>query len=94
MNTFYKTFLAILYFNPLWIARHMLFILIFTQRINELSWNILVVAFWSFLVNIPISITGNYVIQNMVPLKYRFPASATFSALLAVYYAMSMVWFA
>ena len=92
-SSFYKTFLAMLYFNPIWIARHMFFIILFSQKPESLSWGIFLTATWSFLFNIPISIIGNYIIQNPVPLKWRFAVSATFSSLLAIYYAMSMVWF-
>ena len=93
VNSIIKTLLAMLYFNPLWIARHMFFIILFSQKMESLSWGLLLIATWSFLVNIPISIAGNYIIQNLVPLRWRFAVSATFSSLLAIYYAMSMVWF-
>lgn len=93
VNSIYKTLLAMFYFNPLWIARHMFFIIVFSQKMESLSWGLLLIATWSFLINIPISLAGNYIIQNPVPLRWRFAVSATFSSLLAIYYAMSMVWF-
>jgi len=92
-QTLIKTLLAISYFNPLWIARHLLFIKIFTGTLNTLGWDILAVSGWSFLVNIPISFIANYLIQNVVKLKWRFLASAIFSSLMAIYYAMSFVLF-
>ena len=89
----YKTTLAILYFNPLWIARHLFFIMLFSGKIDEVSWDILRIGLISFLVNIPISFTANYLIQNKMPPHWRFMASAIFSALMAIYYALSMVIF-
>ena len=66
--SFYKTALAILYFNPLWIVRHLFFIMLFSGKFNEISWDLFRISLVSFLVNIPISITANYLIQNkMLP---------------------------
>ncbi|WP_221267549.1 hypothetical protein [Lacinutrix iliipiscaria] len=87
--TLSKTLLAILYFNPLWIARHLLFIKLFSGQFESIGFNLLEIAFWSFLVNIPISFIANYIIQNKFKLKWRFMASAIFSALMAIYYALS-----
>ncbi len=84
-----KTLLAILYFNPLWIARHLFFIKLFSLKYDSLNLSLLEIAFWSFLVNIPISIIANYIIQNKIKLDWRFMASAIFSGLMAIYYAMS-----
>jgi hypothetical protein len=89
----YKTGLAILYFNPLWIARHLFFIRVFSGHFNELSWDLIRIASWSFLMNIPISLIANYIIQNKISLKWRFFSSAVFSALMAIYYALSIVIF-
>ncbi len=80
---------AMLYFNPLWIARHLLFIKIFSQEWDAISPDLLRLGFWSFVVNIPISLLANYLIQNVISLKWRFTASAVFSALMAIYYALS-----
>jgi len=88
-KTLTKTLLAILYFNPIWIARHLLFIKLFSNSINEINTTLLIIAFWSFIVNIPISFIANYMIQNKTKLKWRFLASAIFSGLMAVYYALS-----
>ena len=87
--TLTKTALAILYFNPLWIARHLLFIKLFSGQYEAIGWNLLEIAFWSFLANILISFIANYIIQNNIHLKWRFLASAIFSALMAIYYALS-----
>ncbi|WGD33571.1 hypothetical protein [Olleya sp. YS] len=87
--TLTKTGLAILYFNPLWIARHLLFIKLFSGQFDAISWNLIAIAFWSFLANILISFIANYIIQNRFKLKWRFLGSAIFSALMAIYYALS-----
>ncbi len=89
LKTLTKTALAILYFNPIWIARHLFFIKLFSGHLQDISTNLLIVAFWSFLVNIPISFVANYIIQNKFHLKWRFLASAIFSGLMAIYYAFS-----
>ncbi len=87
--TLTRTGLAILYFNPLWIARHLLFIKLFSGELESIGWNLLEIAFWSFLANILISLIANYIIQNKFKLQWRFLASAIFSALMAIYYALS-----
>ena len=88
-RSLYKTLLAILYFNPLWIFRHLFFIKIFSNQLDFSFKNLFLIAFYSFLVNIPISFIGNFIIQNKITLKHRFLASAIFSALMAIYYAFS-----
>jgi len=87
--TLTKTCLAVLYFNPLWIARHLLFIKVFSGEFEAIGLNLLEIAFWSFVVNIPISFVANYIIQNRFKLKWRFLGSALFSAFMAIYYALS-----
>ncbi|MGH1436300.1 MAG: hypothetical protein ACRBG0_17770 [Lewinella sp.] len=88
-KTLAKTGLAIAYFNPLWIFRHLAFIKLFSGNYQHINSNLLLIAFWSFLANIPISFIANYLIQNKVKLDWRFMASAIFSALMAIYYALS-----
>ncbi len=88
-----RTGLAILYFNPLWIARHLIFIALFSGRIGTVDWGLMRTAVCSFSVNIPVALVANFLIQNRVPLKWRFFASAVFSSLMAVYYAMSQAIF-
>jgi len=85
--------LAILYFNPLWIARHLLFIQLLKGSWSGISWNLLSLGFYSFAANIPVAFTANYLIQNKIPLKWRFFSSAVFSSLMAIYYAMSQTIF-
>ena len=91
--TLTKTGLAILYFNPLWIARHLLFIKLFSGKFQEIGWNLLIIASWSFLANILISFVANYIIQNRFKKKWRFLGSAIFSACMAIYYALSETFF-
>lgn len=88
-----KTLWAVLYFNPIWIARHLFFIKLFSGLFNEINMGLLRIASLSFLVNIPISFIANAIIQNKIKLSWRFMASAIFSALMAIYYAMSLTIF-
>lgn len=88
-----RTGLAILYFNPIWIARHILFIKLFSEQFEAINWSLLEIGLISFAVNIPISVIANYLIQNKIKLDWRFLASAIFSALMAIYYALSAIWF-
>ena len=88
-KSFQKTLLALLYFNPLWIFRHLLFLKIFSFDFGFSIKNLFIISFYSFLVNIPISLFGNFIIQNKINLKHRFLASAIFSAIMAIYYALS-----
>ena len=88
-----RALLAMAYFNPLWIARHILFIKLFQGEWAQIGWGLLATGLASFLVNIPISLLANLIIQNKIPLRWRFVASAVFSALMAVYYALSAIWF-
>lgn len=85
--------LAMLYFNPLWIARHILFIKLFMGQYDSISWGLLTIGTISFLVNIPLSLGANYIIQNKIALQNRFIASAIFSGVMAVYYSLSIIWF-
>ena len=88
-KSFFKTFWATAYFNPLWIARHLFFIELFSQDFHEINKNLLWIAWLSFIVNIPITVVANYLIQNKVNDDWRFIASSLFSAIMVVYYAMS-----
>ncbi len=90
---FANTTLALIYFNPIWIARHLVLIYLFSGKAGDISTALLYSALIAFLINIPLSIFANFVIQNKISLKFRFWASATFSGLMAIYYSMSSVWF-
>ncbi len=84
-----KTGLAIAYFNPFWIFRHIFFIKLFSGNFAQINASLFVIALYSFAVNIPISFVANYIIQNKIKLNWRFMASAVFSGLMAIYYAFS-----
>lgn len=84
-----RTGLALLYFNPLWIARHLFFIRLFAGRFDLLRWSLIEAGAKSFLFNIPLSLLANALIQNRAPPRWRFAAGALFSSLMAVYYAWS-----
>ncbi|MCE9615727.1 MAG: hypothetical protein K8T26_15775 [Lentisphaerae bacterium] len=88
-----RTGLAMLYFNPLWIARHLAFIAAFMAQWDALRWSLLRTATLSWAFNIPVALVGNFVIQMKLPLRHRFLGSATFSAIMVVYYALSRVMF-
>ncbi|UKN00102.1 hypothetical protein K6119_10190 [Paracrocinitomix mangrovi] len=92
-SSFKRAGLAMLYFNPLWIARHILFIQLLTGKYDQIGWGILIAGSLSFVFNIPLSLAANYLIQNKVSLKNRFLASAIFSGLMAIYYSLSAIWF-
>lgn len=92
-NSLYRSVLAMLYFNPLWIARHVLFIKLITGNFDQIGWGLITTGTLSFVVNIPVSLAANYLIQNKIALEHRFLASAIFSGLMAIYYSLSDVWF-
>ncbi|MFO1520558.1 MAG: hypothetical protein U1G05_00650 [Kiritimatiellia bacterium] len=89
-----RTGWAMLYFNPLWIARHLLWIRLLEGVRPLADFGLLAIATKSFVTSIPMAVAANHVIQNHIPMRWRFPASALFSALMAVYYALSEIWFA
>lgn len=88
-----RTLLAMAYFNPLWIARHLLFIHLVSLEFTAIDTDLLRLGAVSFAVNIPIALVANFVIQVKIPLRWRFAASATFSGLMAAYYALAAVFF-
>ncbi|MFC5272189.1 hypothetical protein [Adhaeribacter terreus] len=92
-NALQRTLLSLAYFSPLWIARHMFFIKLFSGNFHEISWDLFRIAAISFVVNLPVSLSANYLIQNKVPYRHRFMASALFSAIMAVYFALAATWF-
>lgn len=92
-KSLYRTVLALLYFNPIWITRHWVMIQLISGNFHPDIWHLLNSGIWSFLINIPISFTANYLIQNKATLKYRFIFSAVFSSLMAIFYALCEVWF-
>ena len=88
-----KTCLALIYFNPLWIARHLCIVFLLSGKEDQITLSLLQTALSAFMINIPVSLLANFIIQNKTPLKYRFWASALFSCVMAIYYSMSSKWF-
>jgi hypothetical protein len=88
-----KTFMALIYFNPLWIARHLFLVMVVSGEMEKISTAVLMTGLTAFVINIPVSIAANYLIQNRIPLRFRFFSSAVFSGLMAIYYSMSATWF-
>ena len=90
-GNWYKTFMTVAYFNPLWIARHMCFIYLLNQQ--TITWGVMGAAWQSFLYGMPVSIVANYLIQNHTPMQHRFLVSSLFSGCMAIFYAVSAVIF-
>lgn len=88
-----RMLLAAAFFNPLWIARHMVFASLFSGNWKEISFAIFPLALTSFCYCLPVTLPVNYLIQNHVGLSWRYVASALFSALMAFYFSMSEVLF-
>jgi hypothetical protein len=87
----YKTLMTAVYFNPLWVARHMCLIYLLNQQ--KFGWEVMSTAWLSFWYGLPVSLAANYVIQNHITMQYRFLASAIFSGGMVVFYAVSAVYF-
>lgn len=94
LNAFQRTLAAGLFFNPLWIARHMLFIKLFSGQWQTISLDILGLATLSFIYGFPFSMLVNYLIQNVIYLRWRFLVSSIYSALTVIYFALSEQLFA
>ena len=92
-NALLRTSMSLAYFNPLWVFRHLIFIKIFSGKTDEITFDLLRIAFVSFTVNLPVSFSANYLIQNKVSSKRRFLVSAFFSAIMAVYFALAATLF-
>ena len=93
LNSLRRMLLAAAFFNPLWIARHLLFIKFFSGAWQTVSWDVLSVASLSFVYCLPVALPVNYLIQNHIPLDWRFFSSSLFSALMAIYFSLSEVIF-
>lgn len=94
LNWLGRTIGAILYFNPLWIARHMFFISLgkvnslCAINLNELIISSLILGTKSFIINLPISVLGNFIVQVKLKLKHRFLGSVILTSLFAICYAL------
>jgi len=93
-NALKRTLSAGLFFNPLWIARHFVFIKVFSGQWQTIDWDILMIATESFVIAFPFSLLANYLIQNVILLRWRFLVSSIYSALTVIYFALSEVIFA
>lgn len=95
LNWFGRTLGAIIYFNPLWIARHMFFISLSTMNgfelinFNSLITGSLILGVKSFLVNLPISLAGNFIVQVKLGFKHRFLGSVILTSLMTICYALA-----
>lgn len=87
----YKTLMTAVYFNPLWIVRHMCLIYLLNQQ--SFGMEVFNTAWLSFWYGLPVSLAANYIIQNHIVMQYRFLASAIFSGCMVVFYAVSAVYF-
>jgi hypothetical protein len=93
VNGIKRALLAQAFFNPLWIARHLAFINFFSGQFAAIQWNLIGIGLDSFMQILPVTLLVNYVIQNFIPHSWRFFASAVFSTVMAIYYALSEVLF-
>lgn len=98
LNWLGRTIGGMAYFNPLWIARHIFVIYLTTHHFQfethpvSVVGDCLKVGCQSFMTNLPLSLLGNYVIQEKLPADLRFAGSATLSAVMAGLYAIEY-WF-
>jgi hypothetical protein len=58
-----RMFMAAAFFNPLWIARHLVFISLLSGQWHSISLSILSVASLSFVYCLPVALPVNYLIQ-------------------------------
>ncbi len=84
-----KTVAVALFFNPLWIFRHFVFIYLLLGKTDLINGDLFHTAILSFAFNLPFSLIGNYIIQNKISLKWRFVFSSVFSAMITLYYSLS-----
>jgi hypothetical protein len=82
-----------LYFNPLWIARHLLVLNLFKGNFGQINWDLLRIGWDSFIYSFFFTLPINYIIINKIPAKWKFGITAVFSSSMAVFYALSEVIF-
>ena len=98
LNWIGKTIGAMLYFNPLWIARHVLIISFATTPWIEFDFTAVLfqsleLGLRSFVTNLPISIVGNFVVQQCLPLHLRFFGSSVLTMVFNIKYAVEYRYF-
>lgn len=91
LNWMGRTLGAMGYFNPLWIARHAFFLSL--AGVRDLGLTLIVTESLkrgaaSFVTNLPLSVVGNYLVQQKTSPKHRFFASATLTGVLTIKYAI------
>jgi hypothetical protein len=90
---FLSAVLFTLYFNPLWIARHLLVLNVFKGNLSQVNWNLLKIGIDSFIYSFFFTLPVNYIIINKIPARWKFAVTAVFSSSMAIYYALSEVIF-
>ena len=93
LNWFGRTVGAIIYFNPLWIARHQFFISLTTIGAGSgltLLGSSFMTGGVSFLTNLPLSLLFNYLIQQHLHMRFRLLASALTTMLFTIKYALEL----
>jgi hypothetical protein len=88
-NKFLGALIFSFYFNPLWIARHLLIINLFQGNFDAISWDLLTIGFRSFIYSLPFVFPMNYMVTNVVRYNWRFTVSGIISGIMALYYALS-----
>jgi len=93
LNWLGRTLGATIYFNPLWMARHMMIIMLATHSWVTFNWaqalaDALVLGVKAYVCNLPMTLVGNYIIQERLPFKYRLAGSSLLSALVSIVYAL------
>jgi hypothetical protein len=90
---FLSALLFSLYFNPIWIARHLLVLNLFKLNLHQINWSLLKIGWDSFVFSFFVALPVNYIIINKIPLRWKFPVTAVFSSMMAIFYALSEVMF-
>nr|VFK34752.1 MAG: hypothetical protein BECKMB1821I_GA0114274_10837 [Candidatus Kentron sp. MB]VFK76924.1 MAG: hypothetical protein BECKMB1821H_GA0114242_10847 [Candidatus Kentron sp. MB] len=92
-NSIKRLVLMAVYFNPVWVARHLLFIYLFSGNCHQIGWGLVLMGTWSSIASLPIAIPVDYMIQNKIPYHWRHFSSGIFAGVLAIYYALTEVLF-
>lgn len=82
-----------LYFNPLWIARHLFILNLFKGDYSQINLQLFRIGWESFLYSFFFTLPINYLITNVISSKWKFAVTAAFSSSMAIYYALSEVIF-
>lgn len=99
LNWLGRTLGSMLYFNPLWIARHIFIIYMASHHMQlnmgpmEAVGHFILTGGKAFLTNMPISVIGNYIIQQKLKPEQRFLGSATLSGIFSITYAIEYIFF-